>query len=143
MKKYCVYLIILCALFAGCSSGSDDASDLIVQGSFVSQVPESSTSVTGLSVNFGTGSSEIRGTLTETTAADGEIEIPIDGTYDSSQRFFTLSGGAQYLKYYVEGFLDASNQFKDATANIAVKATAVSTGWDWDMKAGVPVTPAP
>jgi hypothetical protein len=118
--------------------GGGGGDPLIVTGTFTSQVPENSGNIAVLSINFGDVTSRdqipelISGTITE-----GEVDIPINGAYDTNGHVFFLSGGAVYLKYYVEGFLNSSLKFENTKANIALSESGTDGGWSMKEKQAV------
>jgi hypothetical protein len=143
-----VLTVFALVLFFGCDTGTNggggnDGLDNLqgVKGTFASDVPEG-TGTAILAIDIGNAASlsaipeKISGTIRERN-----VDIPIAGTYDTAENFFVLSGGAEYLKYYVEGAFTASFQFTGTTANVAISASKTDDGWD--MKAKKTVTPQP
>jgi hypothetical protein len=147
MKKHVIVsivsLVLLTIFIAGCDTGTNGGTNggggsLIVRGTFTSQVPENAGNEATLSINFGDVTSRdqipelISGTIT-----DGEEDIPISGAYDKTENVFFLSGGAEYLKYYVEGFLNSSLKFENTKANIALSESGTDGGWSMKEKQAV------
>jgi hypothetical protein len=138
--------LIVGLVFASCSNGSngstEDLPPLTAAGTFTSDLPNAE-SPAALMVNFGPVSSKDQiGEVISGTITDNGKNIVLKGTYDkgsseSVQDYFSLSGGEEYLIYYVEGYIDSSIKFKSGT-NVKIAINEKQSGFTkgaWDIKA--------
>jgi hypothetical protein len=130
-------------VFASCSNGStpvDELPALTAAGTFTSDI---GSSPAALSVNFGPVSSKDQiGEVISGTITDNGKNIALKGVYDPVQGCFSLSGGEEYLVYYVEGYINSSIELVNTKVNIAINKNGKSgfTEGAWEMKAKRSVT---
>jgi hypothetical protein len=139
--------LIFGLVFVSCNNGSngslpgDELPALTAAGTFTSDI---GSSPAALLVNFGPVSSKDQiGEVVSGTITDNGKNIALKGAYDPVQGYFSLSGGEEYLIYYVEGYIDSSIEFKSGTnVKIAINKDGKS-GFKrdaWEIKAKRSVT---
>ena len=131
-------VLITGVLFFACKNETpnDDPNSLIVTGTFQSDI---GAQPAVLSINFGNDitSRDQIGEVISGTITDNGKTISIEGVYDDEFNYFGLSGGIDYLNYYVRGYLDDSLKFYDSEVNIAINESKTEYGWEMKPRRSV------